>query len=605
MTDLDDRTLLEKWRENRDGDAFAEIARRHSPVVFDLTARVLGDRSGAEDILQEALLGLALETTAKPADVGVIAWLARFAICRARNKRSSERCRARRQIVVGSERPEDVMPEESLEHSDELEHALRGCDPEDRALLAMRFLHDWDYDRIAAALSISEGAVRVRVHRALNAVRANAEKNVGKTAAMREVAGRLAILPVAPLAASRLDAAISSTIEIAKVRLGAAPNGVEHRTASSRGFQTAVRLAGAAFALVVAVGISSIDDGTVTGAGTRGGVAASGIDVARLEDAGAREFSALRGEFGGDAADADGLRRPGARPWDWDGGALARLSDVGVARDAQTVPAPKPAVLAPADEHAAAPAIEPKAPAAAEAAAAPLDEESLDASRPSSRGTRAAKGETVSSEGERAGASGGSSTPHLPAAAAGDAEPADAAERAESDAAPRAVVRAQSGAGRVIRPAAPVVEFVPLDELPADQRALVDEAGDLLRRYLTARGDEIATGEGDATAIDAKRLRSVRQSYSKLRRAAASARPATDAPRAGRPASSGVAVGRLVSLLTRVEFGAPEGSGTILFPRGADVNSTLSEVIRVLGAATENLSVAGVPVQDPSAASAE
>jgi RNA polymerase sigma-70 factor, ECF subfamily len=146
---FDDGTLYDRWLDHRDGDAFAELARRHSPVVYDLTCRVLGDRAGAEDVLQDALLSLALERSRRPVEVGVVAWLARLAICRARNRRSSERSRARRQIVVGQERPEESMPDERLERGEELERALSGCDPDDRALLAMRYLHGWEYDRIA------------------------------------------------------------------------------------------------------------------------------------------------------------------------------------------------------------------------------------------------------------------------------------------------------------------------------------------------------------------------------------------------------------------------------------------------------------------------
>src|ERR1043165_7318588 len=93
----DDAALFERWLTARDGDAFAELARRHAQVVYDIAARTLGDRTAAEDVVQEALLDLALEPTSKPAEVGVPAWLVRFAVCRARNQRSSGRSRARRQ----------------------------------------------------------------------------------------------------------------------------------------------------------------------------------------------------------------------------------------------------------------------------------------------------------------------------------------------------------------------------------------------------------------------------------------------------------------------------------------------------------------------------
>ena len=215
-----DAVLYERWQSARDDRAFAELARRHGPVVHDIAARAMGDRAAAEDVLQEALLDLALERSDKPNKVGIAAWLVRFAICKARNRRASEQSRARRQRVVGSRRPEETMPDRRLEHSEELEHVLGHAVPEERAVLAMRFLHGWSHSRIASALSISEGAARVRVHRALRSVRSRVRDG-------DRVAGRaaLALAPVAGLSPARLDETIGSVLRDAHVQLGTAQSG--------------------------------------------------------------------------------------------------------------------------------------------------------------------------------------------------------------------------------------------------------------------------------------------------------------------------------------------------------------------------------------------
>jgi RNA polymerase sigma-70 factor (ECF subfamily) len=212
LTKSDDAALFELWLTRKDGDAFAELARRHGPVVYDLASRALGDRTAAEDVVQEALLDLALEPTRKPAEVGVVAWLARFAICRAKNQRSSERCRVRRQQIVGLRRPEEAMPDDHLEQTEELEHALASAEPDERAVLAMRFLHGWEYDRIAQALDTSEGAARVRVHRALSNVRGRL--GVADDA---KVARGMAAIAIIPMPAAKLDGAIRAALDAAGV----------------------------------------------------------------------------------------------------------------------------------------------------------------------------------------------------------------------------------------------------------------------------------------------------------------------------------------------------------------------------------------------------
>ena len=44
------------------------------------------------------------------------------------------------------------MPDEHLEQREELDRALSCAEPDERAVLAMRYLHGWEYDRIAQAL---------------------------------------------------------------------------------------------------------------------------------------------------------------------------------------------------------------------------------------------------------------------------------------------------------------------------------------------------------------------------------------------------------------------------------------------------------------------
>lgn len=581
MTALDDGTLYDRWLEARDGDAFAELARRHSPVVHDITSRVLGDRAGAEDVLQEALLSLALERTRKPVEVGVVAWLARFAICRARNRRASERSRARRQIVVGLERPEESMPDDRLERSEELEFALTGCDPEDRALLAMRFLHGWEYDRIASALSIREGAARVRVHRALESVRGRLNASPGT-----KLGPALAALPVGALTSSRLDAIVQSAVEIAKVRLGAPPNGVEQATAAERSFRVAVTLAGTALLFVSAAGatvaheLAAAAEPEVAIVDVRGGAAESRIF----------ELAALPSG----AAD----RREGARvfprPYDWDLGVL-RARDAVISAD---LPAGSAAAARTSGNARAAepvPGVGRGLDAAAPDAANPV-EEPPNASRPLVRGACAAKGDSVSSEGERAGAFGGSS------GTAGEAARDDGEETTRPGV--RQVVRNGSWGGATGRGAAsstPAVATVSIESLPEETRDLVRQAEDLVRRMLD---DDAAVA---AAAVD-DGVRKVRRRFTRLRRDLAAADSGAPAGRGAAKAArrQSAAIRQMLSYLTEVVLSDGRAAGALRWPAGANVTAALEEVIRVLGVqgspATDGLPAGGTDL--PSGATA-
>lgn len=230
----DDRALYRRWLDHRDAEAFATLVRRHADLVHDVAQRIGGDRAAAEDALQESLIRLATDGTPRPAEIGVRAWLARAAIDRARNARRADRSRAGRERAVGEARKEavvDVGPAVDSETVRGVEAALRRVDGDDAAILVLRFRHGVEYPELAAILDVSEGAARVRVHRATQALRRD-EGLVRHDG--RAIERALAGLPIMSFPAASLMSAIDVAIGAAGGS-GAAGAGAAAATASGGG----------------------------------------------------------------------------------------------------------------------------------------------------------------------------------------------------------------------------------------------------------------------------------------------------------------------------------------------------------------------------------
>ena len=78
----------------------------------------------------------------------------------------SKRRKAVREVAV----PLPARPIEDLGFIPEIEQALAEIPIEQRAVLVLRFLFDWDIDRVAEALRIPTGTVKSRQRRGLDAI---------------------------------------------------------------------------------------------------------------------------------------------------------------------------------------------------------------------------------------------------------------------------------------------------------------------------------------------------------------------------------------------------------------------------------------------------
>ena len=146
-------------------EPFEEIYRRHASAVFRFAWGLCGDRTRAEDLVSETFVRL-LTRAPRIRTQTALAYL----LAVARNTWLNSRNRETREVPLVEDYPAPVLdPGDRIDDQARLKVVLDalGQLPEgERAALLLRVDHDLSYEEIAAALDISVGAAKVRVHRA-------------------------------------------------------------------------------------------------------------------------------------------------------------------------------------------------------------------------------------------------------------------------------------------------------------------------------------------------------------------------------------------------------------------------------------------------------
>jgi RNA polymerase sigma factor (sigma-70 family) len=193
-----DAVLLARFVAGRDEAAFAELARRHGPLVYGVCRRVLADPHDAEDAFQATFLILSSRASAIRNGDSLSCWLHGVALRVAVRLRHKQRRRIDRAPL-----PEDVPQPETddvtwREVRRLLDEELAGLPERFRQPLILCYLEGKTRDEAAAALGWTLATFRGRLERARERLRRRLER--------RGVALSAALL--ATLAARQVDAAI-------------------------------------------------------------------------------------------------------------------------------------------------------------------------------------------------------------------------------------------------------------------------------------------------------------------------------------------------------------------------------------------------------------
>lgn len=205
LSGLTDAALLAQFAAARDQTAFAELVRRHGPLVFGVCLRTAGHRQDAEDAFQATFLVLAAKAAAV-ADPGLLGnWLYGVAYRVARKaRRAAARRRGREVQVATFPDPPAPSADPTPDFGPALDAALAGLPAVYRVAIVLCDLQQKSRAEAAAMLGIPEGTLSSRL--------ANGRKKLadrlarrGVTAAIGAALGTTAVPP--DLAAKTVEAA--------------------------------------------------------------------------------------------------------------------------------------------------------------------------------------------------------------------------------------------------------------------------------------------------------------------------------------------------------------------------------------------------------------
>ena len=165
-----------------DREAYGELVKRHSRMLFRLAYRMTGNEADADDVVQDAFLKAyqKLSTFESRADFGT--WIYRIAVhCaldRLQKRRVEESRRAGEEtdpeegtVQVADSKPNPERLAISAQIAALQEVAMRGLTEMERTAFVLRLMEERTTDEIAAALNVTPNTAKQSVYRAVQKVR--------------------------------------------------------------------------------------------------------------------------------------------------------------------------------------------------------------------------------------------------------------------------------------------------------------------------------------------------------------------------------------------------------------------------------------------------
>lgn len=139
------------------------------PKVVAAVGLITGDRQGAADAVQDAIVGYLAKPPSRRVD-NLAAWITVVASNRARDRYRSRAAEERALARVGVE-PEEIHDAIELLDVDVVQ-ALNSLPLQQRQVCTLHYLFDQSVETIAEGLGVSTGTVKTQLHRARKALAA-------------------------------------------------------------------------------------------------------------------------------------------------------------------------------------------------------------------------------------------------------------------------------------------------------------------------------------------------------------------------------------------------------------------------------------------------
>lgn len=192
MSELE-RSLLRRLVD-RDERAFRELMATHRDRVFNITFRMLGNRSEAEDVAQEVFITVFKTIHTFREESKFSTWLYRVAVNHCKNRikylaRRHDRDRDELdETTTGSNgaigTPTPRAPDRALEGAQMeklLQEAIATLDEEQRLVVILRDVEDLSIEEICKITDLPDGTVKSRLHRARLVLRKKLQRHVGES----------------------------------------------------------------------------------------------------------------------------------------------------------------------------------------------------------------------------------------------------------------------------------------------------------------------------------------------------------------------------------------------------------------------------------------
>jgi RNA polymerase sigma-70 factor, ECF subfamily len=173
MNDVSDEVLVRRVAQSEDERALSELYDRYADLIYGAGVRYLGDRTLAEDLVQEVFTAVWRGAASFDSSRASFAtWV--YSITRNRATDLIRRRRARVRTVGGEARPEpgEEDPVGELSQSFDVASALSRLSPLHREVLILAYFHGLSQSEISHRTNTPLGTVKSRTTAALRALRA-------------------------------------------------------------------------------------------------------------------------------------------------------------------------------------------------------------------------------------------------------------------------------------------------------------------------------------------------------------------------------------------------------------------------------------------------